>query len=420
MTTQAIAALIILAVIIYMFFSPRFPTAVTATVGALAMGLIGLVPFKTMFNSYASTSLVLMIGMMIVGGGMFRTGFAGWLGQKLVKLTGTSEKSLIFVSMISAWALSSVCSGSASMMILLPILCSIALAANVSVSRIMLPFNTGIGFGSFMTLAGSGMCSATAAILIENGYEGWSFLEPAKYGLPKAIVGIAVIMLFGYKLLPNTNVKPDMANLSNADVLPEKLTKKMMISAAILCLTVIGMVIDSDACPMYICAAIGGMATVLTGCLTQKQMFQSINWSAVFLLGGMTVVAKGIGESGLGQVIADSVLKVAGANTSPVFMVVLIYLLTTFVTQFMSNNAAATLMAPIAIVVAQSIGCDPRALVAAALFGSSNPMTVMSSPNMAIVQEYGHYTPMDIFKFGVLRTVYGTAVALVFIPLGWL
>ena len=246
------------------------------------MGLIGLVPFKTMFNSYASTSLVLMIGMMIVGGGMFRTGFAGWLGQKLVKLTGTSEKSLIFVSMISAWALSSVCSGSASMMILLPILCSIALAANVSVSRIMLPFNTGIGFGSFMTLAGSGMCSATAAILIENGYEGWSFLDPAKYGLPKAIVGIAVIMLFGYKLLPNTNVKPDMANLSNADVLPEKLTKKMMISAAILCLT------------------------------------------------------------------------------------------------------------------------------------------VMSSPNMAIVQEYGHYTPMDIFKFGVLRTVYGTAVALVFIPLGWL
>ena len=95
MSTQTILALVILVAIVYMFFSPRFPNAVTATVGALAMGLAGFVPFKTMFNSYSSSSLVLMIGMMIVGGGIFQTGFAGWLGKKLVKVTGSSEKNII-------------------------------------------------------------------------------------------------------------------------------------------------------------------------------------------------------------------------------------------------------------------------------------------------------------------------------------
>ena len=422
MSTQTILALVILVAIVYMFFSPRFPNAVTATVGALAMGLAGFVPFKTMFNSYSSSSLVLMIGMMIVGGGIFQTGFAGWLGKKLVKVTGSSEKNIIFIAIISGWVMSSVCSGSATMMILLPIFCSISLVTKVSMSKIMLPFNTGVGFGSFMTLAGSGMCSATAAILIDYGYEGWTFFEPMKYGLPKAIVGTIVIMLIGYKLLPSTYIEPKMSSSENGgeSLLPDVLSGKMKLSAMILLLTIVGMVLNLEICPMYICAAIGAMAMVLTGCMTQKQMFQSINWNAVFLLGGMTVVAKGIEASGLGQMLADGVLGIVGTNVSPVVMVIVIYMLTTLVTQFMSNNAAAALMTPIAIVVAQTIGCDPRALAAAALFGSSNPLSVMATPNMAIVQEYGNYSPMDIFKFGVLRTVYGVAVAAVFIPLGWL
>ena len=45
------------------------------------------------------------------------------------------------------------------------------------------------------------------------------------------------------------------------------------------------------------CAAIGAIASVLTGCLNQKQMFASINWSTVFMIGGMTAVVKGVEAS---------------------------------------------------------------------------------------------------------------------------
>ena len=283
MTTQMILMVVILLAVTYMFFSPRFPNAVVATIGAVAVGLIGTVQFKSIFTYYAGTSIVLMVGMMIVGGGMFHTGFAGWMGNSIVKLTGKGERSLQIIAILAGGIMSSVCSGSASLMILYPILSSICLASDISISRVLLPLFSGIGFGSFMTLAGSGMCSTTAAILVESGYQSWNFFDPTTVGLPKAIIYFVLLLLFMNKLLPDTFVKPDAVEAAKASDLPDKLTGKMIVSGVILVATVVGMVVNSPACPMYICAAIGGLASVLTGCLNQKQMFANINWNTCLL-----------------------------------------------------------------------------------------------------------------------------------------
>ena len=112
MTMQAVLTAVILLVVTYMFFSPRFPNAVVATVGALAVALTGTVEFKSVFTYYASTSIVLMAGMMIIGGGMFHTGFAGWMGNSIVKLTGKGERSIQIVAILAGGIMSSVCSGS--------------------------------------------------------------------------------------------------------------------------------------------------------------------------------------------------------------------------------------------------------------------------------------------------------------------
>lgn len=110
MTTQMILMVVILLAVTYMFFSPRFPNAVVATIGAVAVGLIGTVQFKSIFTYYAGTSIVLMVGMMIVGGGMFHTGFAGWMGNSIVKLTGKGERSLQIIAILAGGIMSSVCS----------------------------------------------------------------------------------------------------------------------------------------------------------------------------------------------------------------------------------------------------------------------------------------------------------------------
>ena len=237
MTPTVIATIILIATVI-MFFSPKIPTTATALVGTIAMAAFGILPAKSVFNYYSSTTCVL-----IIGGGMMETGFAGWLGNKLVGMTGKGEKNLRLAAVLSGWFMSSVASGSASMMILYPILCSIYIASQVSMSRIMFPMFAGIGFGSLMTVAGSGMCGATSAILQEAGFRGWSFFEPAWIGFPMALASTLVIYFFGDKLLPETMVLPDAAEAEKAKNIPTKFTGRMTVSAVILVLTIIGMVI---------------------------------------------------------------------------------------------------------------------------------------------------------------------------------
>ena len=266
------------------------------------------------------------------------------------------------------------------------------------------------------------MCGATSAILEEAGFRGWSFFEPAWIGLPMALAGTAVIYFFGDKLLPKTMVMPDAAEAEKAGKIPTQFTGKMGVSAAILTLTIVGMVINSPLLPMHMCAAIGGAASVVLGCLNQKQMFQSISWSTIFMIGGMTAVAKGVEASGLGQMIADGIMGAVGANASPVLMVGVIYLVTGFITQFMSNNAAASLMAPIGIALASTMGVEPYAFVAAALGGSLIAMlTPIATPTMAFAMEGGKYTPREVFKWGLLtQLIPNTIIAFIVIPLVWL
>ena len=88
------------------------------------------------------------------------------------------------------------------------------------------------------------------------------------------------------------------------------------------------------------------------------------------MIGGMTAVAKGVEVSGLGGVIADSILGLVGTSTSPFIIMMVLFLVTGFITQFMSNNAAVALMTPIGIAIAQSIGIEPYGFVMACLFGS--------------------------------------------------
>lgn len=420
--TQTVMAAIILVVIVYLFFSPRFPNSVVAILGTIAMGVSGILPVKEVFQYYAASTCVLMIGMMIIGGGMMHTGFAGWLGNKLVGMTGKGERNLMLIAVLSGWIMSSVCSGSASMMILYPIICSICIASKISMSRIMFPMFAGIGMGSLMTVAGSGMCGATSAILEEAGFRGWSFFEPAWIGFPSAIAGTLIIYFFGQKLLPDRMVLPDAAQAEKAQNIPDKFGGKMWVSATILVLTIIGMVIDSPVLPMYMCAALGACASVITGCLNQKQMFASISWNTIFMIGGMTAVAKGVEASGLGQVIADGIMNMVGADASPILVIMIIYLVTGLITQFMSNNAAASLMAPIGISLASAMGIEPYAFVAAALGGSLIAMlTPIATPTMAFAMEGGKYTPKEVFIWGVFtQLIPNIIVALVFIPLAWL
>ena len=87
--SKAVKCLILLAVIALFFVTELIPLAITAMGGAIACGLLGLIPAKHVFSGLSNSTVVLFAGMFVVGGAMFYTGLAQFIGNKLVSAVGT-------------------------------------------------------------------------------------------------------------------------------------------------------------------------------------------------------------------------------------------------------------------------------------------------------------------------------------------
>ena len=94
--SPAIKCLILLAVVALFFVTELIPLAVTAIGASVAYGLLGLIPAKQVFSGLSNSTVVLFAGMFVVGGAMFYTGLAQFIGNKVVSAVGTGENSLMF------------------------------------------------------------------------------------------------------------------------------------------------------------------------------------------------------------------------------------------------------------------------------------------------------------------------------------
>lgn len=420
--SQQILMGIVLVIIIGLFLTEKLPLAVTSLVGAVVVGLLGFVEHKAVFIPFASTSMILMISMMIVGSSLFHTGLAQKIGNILYKFTGGNERSLILIAVLAGALISSVCSGTATLVTLFPIITSLCITAKVSVSKTYLPLSYGICFGSMLTVAASGMGPATSGLLEDAGYRAWGFLEPAYVGLPLAVVGVIALMIFGVKLLPDTNVLPEMTNENREDKSADIYSKKKMwIAGMVMVAIFVMMIISPKNLPLYMISSVGVVILLVTKTITQKQMFESISWSSVFLIAGMTTVANAVSNSGLGDTIAELILKMLGNNTSPIIIIAVLLLVTALLTQFLSNNASVLIMAPIGIALAESMGIEPYAFVMATFVGCLSCFcTPMATPSMAYVMEPGGYRYIDFLKCGFMMQIVYFVVGMVVIPLVWL
>ena len=172
--------------------------------------------------------------------------------------------------------------------------------------------------------------------------------------------------------------------------------------------------------PMQTSAIVGALACVLTGCVSEKQAYQGIDWTTIFLFSGMLPLAKAMDTSGAGKLIAHSVLDLIGTHPAPMLIVVSMFLLSCGLTQFMSNTASSALLAPIGISIAQSIGVSPHpVLMAIGIAASCAFTTPVATPPNTLVLGPGKFRFMDYVKIGVPLVVLSLITCAVIIPVVW-
>src|SRR5690606_33110416 len=120
-------------------------------------------------------------------------------------------------------------------------------------------------------------------------------------------------------------------------------------------------------------AIIGAVAVLVTRCLDVEDAYKAVDWKILSLIFSMLAISIAMDKVGLVTVIVSNMMGLMELLpwAGPLLMLSLVYLLTSFLTELLSNNAVAVLITPIAIGMAQHLGLDPRPFVVAVMFAAS-------------------------------------------------
>ena len=418
--SKAVKCLIMLAVIALFFVTELIPLAVTAMGGAIACGLLGFIPVKQVFSGLSNSTVVLFAGMFVVGASMFYTGLAQKIGGVVVSMVGTGENSLMFGLMTVGTVLSAFLSNTGTAACLLPVALGICASAKIPASRQLMPLAFACGWGGIITMVGTPPnIIANGALQAAGINDSFGFFEYAWIGVPVSIAGMLYMMFVGKYLLPKQELDADQEIEQEVEA-NEASSTKQMISAAILVAVVLVMAVGVKGVTLEMAAIIGAIICVLTGCLTEKQAYASIDWVTIFLFAGMMPVSKAMDVTGAGKMIADWTVGLMGGSPSPLVVTAILFLLSCTLTQFMSNTASAALLCPIGIAISKNLGADPKAvLMAIAVAASCAFASPVGTPPNTLVLGPGGYKFMDYVKAGTGLVCVCFAVSLVVIPMVW-
>lgn len=418
--SPAILTIIILVLAVVSFLAEKIPVNMTVMLTMCALVLTGLVTPKEAVAGFASTTILMLIGVVIVGTALFETGVCDKIANIVTKYAKT-ERQMIMAVLILASLLSSCLSNSGTVAVFIPIIMGICAKTGFSSSKLLMCCFLGSMAGGRLTLVGDAAINVLVGDQIkELGYS-FGFFEITKIGLPLTIVMCVYIYFIGYKFLPDvkvTNTEASAYTEKNFDDVPKW---KQVASVVILLAVFVGMILeDVTGIPSYMIAIMGAVADVLCGIFTEKQAYQLVSIKTVILLGGMTPLATALKNTGAAQMIADSLIKIIGGSTNVYFITIVIFLLTAVMTQFMSNVVTVTLLMPIVIAIAETIGVVPSSLLMVLCVASTmSLLTPIACPPANLIYAYGGYKFSDYLKSNIGLVLISMVVCVVLCPIMW-
>jgi anion transporter len=415
--SQAVIALIIIAVMIVLFISEKFPIVVTAIAASIAFYATGLIKLGDIFSGYNSTTIVLLCGMMVVGASLFHSGITDLIGEKMVKITGKNERNIILVTLIVSCLLSSVCSNIGVMTAMAPLVTAMCIAAGFGPSRSLLALLFGAQFGGFVTLVGVGSNATANEVMAQNGLNPFGFFSITPFGIGVCVLGTLYFVLLGRKLIPDTGYVPEFAQTEKKPL--DK--RKAIISVVTLFAVLVVIAIAPKAFPMHLAAVCGALIILATRCMNLKDAIKAIDWNCMLLVGSLSAISLGVKNSGAGDMVANGILKILGDNPSPFLVTTVIFFAAALLTQFMSNIPSIMLFLPIGVSIAQKIGVNPYPIaMTITLAGAASYATPFAAPQNMMTVGWTHYKFVDFIKIGLpmLLITYIAVVGLIpiFLP----
>ncbi len=188
------ATLVILTLAAILFISGRIRSDLVAVCAALSLVLTGVLTPEEALAGFSNPIVIMMVGLFVVGGGIFSTGLAHRMGTGILGLAGKSETRLFILLMLTTAVVGAFVSNTGTVALMLPIVVSIARGAGISSSRLLMPLAFAGSMGGMLTLIGTPPNLIVRDALASAGYGELGFFSFTPVGILCIAVGIVVLL----------------------------------------------------------------------------------------------------------------------------------------------------------------------------------------------------------------------------------
>lgn len=205
---------------------------------------------------------------------------------------------------------------------------------------------------------------------------------------------------------------------------PDELSKQVVElswRAIVASLSLVGMVVMmvTGVVPTVVASLIAAVVMVLGGCLSMKQVYNSVGWQSVVLIAAMIPLSVALEITGGVELIANSLVNTLG-TIDPLALMAGVFLLTSMFSQMINNTATAVLMAPIVLQASQVSGLSPYPLlIAVSVSASTAFLTPIGTTTNLMVMTPGGYSFNDYMKIGAPLILLFLLVSLLLVPMIW-
>ena len=223
-----ITTLIILALSAVFFVNGKLRSDLVALCALVFLIVFNILTPEEALSGFSNPIVIMMVGLFVVGGAIFKTGLAKMISSKILRLAGKSELKLFILIMMVTAFIGAFVSNTGTVALMLPIVVSMAASANISPGRFLMPLAFASSMGGMATLIGTPPNLVVDEVLSNAGFTDLSFFSFTPIGVICVLIGLVVLIpLSKFFLVKKEDGKDTKTTTGHS---PKELAKKYQLS----------------------------------------------------------------------------------------------------------------------------------------------------------------------------------------------
>lgn len=425
-TLPQIMSLIVLAAVVVALIHGRLRSDVVALSGAAVLLATQTVRPVEVQGAFASPAIIALAALFVIAYALELSGLLGMLIRAATRLCSRLGAAGLWIVIALAGGASAFLNNTPIVVLAAPVVRDVAESMRLSPKRFLIPLSYVTILGGACTLIGTSTNLLVNDMARSAGQPAFGIFEITPVGIIVALAGGLYLLVFGGRLLSHgTSDAPEgdgvlaEQNAPGDDPALFPVNRPLQPFKAVVSLGVFIAVVAAAAlgvAPIAATAFAGAVALVLMRVISVDEAYRGLRPEVLFLIAGMVVVGLSLELTGLAALASDTLVAWV-RDLGPLLALALIYGVTLFLTEILSNAAVAVLLTPVAVALAESLGVSPRPFLVAVMMAASAAFaTPFGYQTNVLVYQMGRYSYLDFVRIGVPLNLLTWAVGLAVIP----